>query len=551
VNGVGPSASFNNPYDVSFSQDGTLIAVADRLNHMIRIITVATGAVVTAAGSGTSGSANGVGANASFAYPMGVSFSHDGTLLAVADTGNDMIRIITVATGAVVTVAGSATLGSADGAGTSASFNGPRGVSFSHDGTLLAVADSPNHMIRMITVATGAVVTVAGSTTSGSADGVGTNASFNNPQGISFSQDGTLVAVADRGNRMIRSITVATGAVVTVAGSTTSGSADGVSSGASYGWPFGVSLSQDGTLIAIADTGNDMIRAVGQCTVPAPCPAGQELDLVAVGGNNGSCDCNRFCASNWASEISNQRPHWTGAICHGAAITSTGQVISCSDTRPRDTPVTCQCKPASFYCAANWALDICSRTCSDQGLPVATDPCVPIPATPAPTPAPQQSYFEVTLPFNVTTASGSRSQFNESAFEQSVKTFLVQQVGISNSATWTQTAVNTTEYPVVRAVSRSTSNFTATAIAESFRQNQATATTQLAAAGVTTTTCRDCFVAIHYIYVLPPVSHHSWYHSRISLELTFAVVCCAGCGLHLRAGTAVLGNIDSDGGDVH
>jgi hypothetical protein len=130
-------------------------------------------------------------------------------------------------------------------------------------------------------------------------------------------------------------------------------------------------------------------------------------------------------------------------------------------------------------------------------------------ATPAPTPAPQQSYFEVTLPFNVTTASGSLSQFNESAFEQSVKTFLVQQVGITNTATWTQTAVNTTEYPVIRAVSRSTSNFTATSIAESFRQNQATAPTQLAAAGVTTTSCRDCFAEIHYIYVSPPVSHHS------------------------------------------
>jgi hypothetical protein len=109
----------------------------------------------------------------------------------------------------------------------------------------------------------------------------------------------------------------------------------------------------------------------------------------------------------------------------------------------------------------------------------------------------------------VTTVGGSLSQFNESAFEQSVKTFLVQQVGISNAATWTQTAVNTTEYPVVRAVARSTSNVIATAIAESFSQNQATATTQLAAAGVTTTTCRDCFVARHYIYVLPPVSHHS------------------------------------------
>ena len=117
VNGVGANASFDGPYCVSFSQDGTLIAVADYNNHIIRIITVTTRAVVTVAGSGTPGSANGVGADASFNHPLGVSFSQDGSLIAVADRDNHMIRMVTVATGAVVAAAGSGTPGSANGVG--------------------------------------------------------------------------------------------------------------------------------------------------------------------------------------------------------------------------------------------------------------------------------------------------------------------------------------------------------------------------------------------------------------------------------------------------
>jgi hypothetical protein len=104
--------------------------------------------------------------------------------------------------GVVTTLAGSTTGGSSDGVGVAASFNYPNGVAT--DGTNVYVADSFNHMIRKIVISTGAVSTLAGSTTSGSANGTGTAASFDHPIGVAT--DGTNLYVADTDNNMIREI---------------------------------------------------------------------------------------------------------------------------------------------------------------------------------------------------------------------------------------------------------------------------------------------------------------------------------------------------------
>jgi len=79
----------------------------------------------------------------------------------------------------VTTLAGTGSSGSANGTGTSASFNNPYGITT--DGTNLYVADQSNHLIRKIVISTGAVTTLAGTGSSGSANGTGTSASFNNP----------------------------------------------------------------------------------------------------------------------------------------------------------------------------------------------------------------------------------------------------------------------------------------------------------------------------------------------------------------------------------
>jgi len=88
----------------------------------------------------------------------------------------------TTTSGAVTTLAGTGSSGSANGTGTSASFYYPRAITT--DGTNLYVADSSNHLIRKIVISTGAVTTVAGTGSSGSANGTGTSASFYNPFGL-------------------------------------------------------------------------------------------------------------------------------------------------------------------------------------------------------------------------------------------------------------------------------------------------------------------------------------------------------------------------------
>jgi len=161
--------------------------VSDLYNHKIRRVEVATGAVTTLAGSGEGGDADGVGDAAQFYNPSGIAISRDGGALFVADSGNNKIRRVEVATGAVTTIAGSGTEGSADGVGDAAQFCDPAGIAIRPDGGALFVTDYENHMIRRVEVATGAVTTVAGSVNEDDADGVGDAAEFNNPSGIAIS----------------------------------------------------------------------------------------------------------------------------------------------------------------------------------------------------------------------------------------------------------------------------------------------------------------------------------------------------------------------------
>ena len=79
-------------------------------------------------------------------------------------------------------------------------------------------ADQSNHVIRKID-SEGNVSTFAGTGSSGSSDGNGTNASFNNPYGIAFDSADNFYVV-DSSNRKIRKIDP-DGNVTTFAGSGT------------------------------------------------------------------------------------------------------------------------------------------------------------------------------------------------------------------------------------------------------------------------------------------------------------------------------------------
>jgi sugar lactone lactonase YvrE len=84
------------------------------------------------------------------------------------------------------------------------------------DGTNLFVADSGNHTIRKVVIATGAVTTLAGTAgTSGSTDGTGAAARFNVPIGLTIDNAGNLY-VSDQNYTKIRKIVTSTGVVTTI-----------------------------------------------------------------------------------------------------------------------------------------------------------------------------------------------------------------------------------------------------------------------------------------------------------------------------------------------
>jgi sugar lactone lactonase YvrE len=271
TNGVGTAASFSNPFGIAVDALGN-VYVADIGNNKIRKITTA-GVVSTFAGSGLQGSTDATGIAASFNNPFGVAVDALGNVF-VADQYNNKIRKITPA-GIVTTLAGSGVNGSTNGTGLAASFSNPRGLAVDALGNVY-VADIGNHKIRKITPS-GVVTTFAGSGLQGSKDSADILASFNFPQGITIDALNNIY-VSDVGSPKIRKIT-ADGVVTTLAGNGTSGSIDGTGITASFNNPFGVAVDALGNVF-VADQYNNKIRKVGSLgyTVSPTLPSGLMLN---------------------------------------------------------------------------------------------------------------------------------------------------------------------------------------------------------------------------------------------------------------------------------
>ncbi|MCL2726552.1 MAG: NHL repeat-containing protein [Polyangiaceae bacterium] len=263
ADGPGDTATFNHPWGIAIGPDSSLY-VGDNFNQRIRKVAI-NGTVSTYAGTGSGGYADNNCANATFGNPEGIAADKAGNVY-VADASNHVIRKImsTSTTCQVSTLAGKGgTAGSADGVGTEASFNFPRGLTVDTSGNVY-VADRVNNKIRKVTPA-GVVTTVAGSGIAGHTDGAAMSATFNQPAGIAVDATAGALYVAENNNNDIRKITFdGMGnplAVSTLAGSGASTLTDGVGLDAAFNDPMGLAIDTNGNLY-VADAVNCAIRII-------------------------------------------------------------------------------------------------------------------------------------------------------------------------------------------------------------------------------------------------------------------------------------------------
>ncbi len=260
ADGTGSAARFNSPSGTAVDKAGN-IYVADSGNCTLRKVTPA-GVVTTVAGSPSVCSpVDGPKSVARLGPLAGVAVSTAGDLY-VTSWYDCTVRKVTQA-GDVTTVAG--VYGSCyetDGVGTAARLNNPSGIAADEFGNFY-IADETGCTIRKMT-ASGVVTTLAGMAGScGAADGTGGAAQFNVPSWTAVDTAGN-VYVSDYLNFTVRQVTPA-GAVTTLAGlAGTEGSADGTGSVARFNHPDGVAVDGSRT-VYVADRENDTVRKI---TIP-------------------------------------------------------------------------------------------------------------------------------------------------------------------------------------------------------------------------------------------------------------------------------------------
>ena len=211
----------------------------------------------TLAGSDRGVFADGVGTAASFSSPNGVAVIPSSGVIVILDANR--IRLVSP-TGLTSTLAGSGSFAFADGMGTAASFGNPQGIAVFPSSGVIVVADQGNHRIRLVSP-TGLTSTLAGSGSAAFADGAGAVASFNNPCGVAVIPSSGIIVVADRDNNRIRLVSP-TGVTSTLAGSGSAAFADGTGAAASFNSPSGVAVIPSNGVIVVADRVNFCIRLV-------------------------------------------------------------------------------------------------------------------------------------------------------------------------------------------------------------------------------------------------------------------------------------------------
>ncbi|XP_024522693.1 protein SUPPRESSOR OF QUENCHING 1, chloroplastic isoform X2 [Selaginella moellendorffii] len=207
---AGQSQPLNSPWDLCLHPDGMLyIAMAGE--HQIWEFNRSNGVAKVFSGDGYERNLNGSkGSNSSYAQPSGLSLSPDMDHLYIADSESSSVRSVNLKTGGSQWLSGGDPtfpenlfqFGDKDGPASQALFQHPLGILSSANGAIY-VADSYNHKIKLMDLASKTVRTVAGTGVAGYEDGKSVKAQFSEPAGLALGPNGSLF-VADTNNNLIR-----------------------------------------------------------------------------------------------------------------------------------------------------------------------------------------------------------------------------------------------------------------------------------------------------------------------------------------------------------
>ncbi|KAM9716018.1 NHL repeat-containing protein 2 [Menidia menidia] len=232
---TGPQQPISSPWDVALGTAGgdedNVLWIAMAGTHQIWALFLKDGKLpkggeckagmcVRWAGSGSEENRNNAYPHkAGFAQPSGLALAPEESwnCLYVADSESSTIRTLALRDGAVKLLVGGErdplnlfAFGDVDGKGVDAKLQHPLGVAWAPKQSLLYVADSYNHKVKVVDPKTKQCTTLAGTGQAGDSLGPELNKScFNEPGGICVGDGGSLLYLADTNNHQVKVLDLA------------------------------------------------------------------------------------------------------------------------------------------------------------------------------------------------------------------------------------------------------------------------------------------------------------------------------------------------------